>query len=459
MLERLEISIINFSQLNAEYRFEAEYFSKYNLNMMNLLMAKKHRRIEEFADVTDGIHTSIDYDEDSPVYLISATSPRDNYFNLSRNARISEKEHIKNPRTALKVNDVILSTVGTIGNCAVVNESILPANSDRHVGIIRVNSEYSSYVVSTYLLSKYGRMQTRRETTGNVQPNLFLYKIKEIVIPVYGEKVQEEVERIIIDATDKKEKAHSDLLQAEKILSDELGIEKWNINNEKYSERSLKEISRAGRLDSEYFQRKYDGYEEGIKGYHGGYTTPGEVFDHIKTSCLHDMEQYEYIEIGDIDISSGSYETTMLLDDELPANAKIMTKKGDILVSTVRPYRGAVSILKKDGILVSGAFTVLRAKNSYPAEVLQVLLRMELYKQWLLKYNVGTSYPVIKDEDILQIAIPVFDDPVIKRVVQKVNDADKMLEEAKEGYNLARTILEAATEKSETEALRLLKEL
>lgn len=133
--------------------------------------------IGDFCDVTDGIHTSIDYDEESCVNLISATSPRENYFDLSRNAKISEKAHKDNPRTALRLHDVVLSTVGTIGNCAVVDQSVLPANSDRHVGIIRVKKEYSPYVVSAYLLSKYGRMQTFRETTGNVQPNLFLYNL------------------------------------------------------------------------------------------------------------------------------------------------------------------------------------------------------------------------------------------------------------------------------------------
>ena len=76
-----------------------------------------------------------------------------------------------NPRTALRKNDVIISTVGTIGNCAVVDESILPANSDRHVGIIRIKNEYSSYVLSTFFLSKFGRIQTMREATGNVKLN------------------------------------------------------------------------------------------------------------------------------------------------------------------------------------------------------------------------------------------------------------------------------------------------
>lgn len=455
-MERLEISIINYNSLNAEYRYEAEYFSKNNLNIMNVLMSQRHQLIGDFSDVTDGIHTSIDYDENSPVSLISATSPRENYFNLSRDARISEKAHASNPRTALRLKDVILSTVGTIGNCAVVNNNILPANCDRHVGIIRVNKDYSPYVVSTYLLSKYGRMQTRRETTGNVQPNLFLYKIREIVIPEYSNELQNIIEKIVIEAMHERDSAQEKILQAERLLGDEIGVNNWKINKGNCSIRSLKTILDIDRIDSEYYQLKYDDFESNIKKYSGGYTTPKEKFELIKTKTLRNLDEYKYVEIGDIDISNGSYKSNVLSNVDLPTNAKIMARKGDLLISTVRPYRGAVSILGEDDILVSGAFTVLRENADYPAETLQVLFRTNLYKEWLLKYNVGTSYPVIKDEDVLNIAIPLFSEDIHNEIKKNIEEVNKHLDKAKESLDLAKRILEIATEYSEEEALRLL---
>ena len=166
--------------------------------MQTLIKSKKHIAIRDIGVVTDGIHTSIDYDKNSGINLISATSPKQNVFNLTRNAYISEAAHIANPRTALRENDIILSTVGTIGNCAVVNTDILPANSDRHVGIIRLNSSINPYVLSTFLLTKYGRNQTVREATGNVQPNLFLYKIKEIIVPIFGDMFQNTVKEYVL---------------------------------------------------------------------------------------------------------------------------------------------------------------------------------------------------------------------------------------------------------------------
>ena len=74
---------------------------------------------------------------------------------------------------------------------------------------------------------------------------------------------------------------------------------------------------------------------------------------------------YNYVEIGDIDVGTGSAFANTVATEELPDNAKIMTQKGDLLVSTVRPNRGAVAILGNGDLLVSGAFTVLREDGCF----------------------------------------------------------------------------------------------
>ena len=113
LMDGLECTEILFSRLNSETRLDAEYFSKQDILLLKRLKNLKHTTIGAIADVTDGIHTSIDYDDSSSINLISATSPRVNYFDLSRGAKISEIAHKANPRTALKRGDIIISTVGT----------------------------------------------------------------------------------------------------------------------------------------------------------------------------------------------------------------------------------------------------------------------------------------------------------------------------------------------------------
>ena len=75
MLEGLEVSEISISELlsdNEVFRNDAEYFSKESLNLLSKIKKIGYSKIEDFSFVTDGIHTAIDYSNDSNVNLISA---------------------------------------------------------------------------------------------------------------------------------------------------------------------------------------------------------------------------------------------------------------------------------------------------------------------------------------------------------------------------------------------------
>ena len=141
--------------------------------------------------------------------------------------------------------------------------------------------------------------------------------------------------------------------------------------------------------------------------------------------------------------------------EDLPDNAKIMTQRGDILVSTVRPNRGAVAILEDDGLLVSGAFTVLREHKAgtYKKEVLQVLLRSEIYRDWLLRYNVGTSYPVIKNDDVLNMPIPLLPRDVQREISEKVQESFELRRKAEKLIETAVKAVEIAIERDEVAAV------
>ena len=438
-------------------RIDAEYFLKQNLLYEDLLNRHSCFVLGDISIVTDGIHDSIDYDETSEINLISATSPKDNYFDLTRNVHISSEQHYKNPRTALRENDIILSTVGTIGNCAIVNKEILPANSDRHVGIIRIKEELTPSVVSTFLLSKYGRNQTIRESTGNVQLNLFLYKIRAIKIPKFSSEFQNIIEDDYNFAQNLLINSKSYYIQAEDILNKELNI--TNVENSKnYSIKSLSEsFVKSKRLDAEYYQDKYDSFEKAIRNYHNGYSTLNNFFKNISDKCSKNLPEYSYVEIGDINVETGDASYNIIKTKELPENAKVMAQKGDILVSTVRPNRGAIAILQ-DAFLVSGAFTVLRSNGAYSSQTLQVLLRNKIYKEWLLKFNVGTSYPVIKDADILNLEIPLIPIDLQYQISQKVQESFKLRKQSKDLLNKAVKAVDIAIEKSEEDAIKWLKE-
>lgn len=223
--------------------------------------------------------------------------------------------------------------------------------------------------------------------------------------------------------------------------------------------KSLKEsFLHSGRLDAEYYQEKYQAYETTILSAKQGYTFVKNEFEPVKEKCTRNQESYNYVEIGDVDVGTGSVSFNAICTENLPDNAKILTRAGDLLASTVRPNRGAVAILESDNLLVSGAFTVLRESGDYPEEVLQVLLRTSMYRDWLLRFNVGTSYPVIKDEDVLNMPIPILGDDIKQDVVAKVNESASLRRQSKQLLEYAKQAVEMAIEQGEDAALVWLKE-
>lgn len=148
-----------------------------------------------------------------------------------------------------------------------------------------------------------------------------------------------------------------------------------------------------------------------------------------------------------------SYNLTSV--EDLPANAKIKVEMGDLIVSKVRPYRGAVSIIRHNlqDLVVSGAFTILRKTSDYPIETLAVLFRTQIYKDWLLKWNVGSSYPVIKDEDVMNIPIPLFDDDIHDIVKATMISSENLKQKSAQLLEQAKQAVEMSIEKDEQTAL------
>ena len=161
------------------------YYQPHYLRMERELAACSTTPLGAIAMVTDGIHASPDIVDSGGVPYLSAKCVKDNRIVTGACIQISRAQHAANPRTRPKPGDVLITTVGTIGNAAVVTDELSYVNADRHLGIIRLaDGVMDPYYLSTFLNSAYGRFQTLRESTGNVQLNLFIHKIKQLRVPL-----------------------------------------------------------------------------------------------------------------------------------------------------------------------------------------------------------------------------------------------------------------------------------
>ena len=312
--------------------------------------------------------------------------------------------------------------------------------------------EYLTAFLNTEIAKHQIKARARQSVN---QTNVNPEEVKEIAIPLLCKELQIAIQKNYHSAYADLIAAKKAYSQAESILNEYLHIRDYDDNG--YAVKTLSDsFMQSGRLDAEYYQPKYEQYEKTVIHGKYGYALIKNKFACITDKCERNLSRHAYIEIGDINVDSGSYTYTVLNTEDLPDNAKIMTRAGDILVSTVRPNRGAVAILEEDNLLVSGAFTVLRPKSDYSKELLQVLLRTPVYRDWLLKFNVGTSYPVIKDNDILNMPIPLLERDKQKEISDKVQESFRLRKEAKWLLDNAIKAVETAIETDEETALRLL---
>ncbi|UZA06639.1 restriction endonuclease subunit S [Moraxella bovis] len=460
-MEGLNITIFNYKEIfidNIEFRIDAEYYQKEYLDIYEKLQGSKTlNELVYMSDVSSNgafayVHDILNDDNPKTVPYIRSGNVGGTFINTNELELISEQAHQQLPKSTTKLHDVMMARKGKIGGASIITEDEVNFNCNENVIKLTIhNNEYNPFYFTTFFNSKFGLKQVERISTGNVQPWVSIFQIKKLLIPKLELSLQQEIENIIRKSHNAITIAKQKYTEAETLLLENLGLTNFQAACKPVNIKSLKEsFLKTGRLDAEFYQSKYEQYWDLIQSQ--DYVLIRDEYLHITEKPDWENQVYQYIEIGDVNIGDGSYQANWIETQNLPANAKIQAQKGDILISTVRPYRGAVTIIGENDqdLVVSGAFTVLRKKpNSvFNNEVLKVLLRSDLYKDWLLQFNVGTSYPVIKDEDILNLPIPKIDKHTQTQIANYVRQSNELREQATQLLAQAKYSVEAEIEQS-----------
>lgn len=135
-----------------------------------------------------------------------------------------------------------------------------------------------------------------------------------------------------------------------------------------------------------------------------------------------------YIEIGDIDI-----ETKVINFKEKGAvRGSVFAPPHCVIVSRVRPTRGAVALLDKK-IAISSAFTVLKPKPILDLKFLFYYLAYNpKFFEYLRSRQKGSNYPSCREKDILNLEIPLPPLDVQKRIVARIEEFFEKIDKAKE---------------------------
>lgn len=457
----LEVSVISASNLEGAIRLDSDYYQVKYLKNKKFLGSKECKTILELTDyVKKGIFDiSPEKYLESGVPIIRVKDIKDGFLDYSTTVFISEEDHIKEKKTELNVGDIVFSKVGTVGEVALIDKK---SNFSQNViGIKIKRKEINPKYLLCFLLSPAGNYQIKRAEMISVQPKLELIDIRELLVPVASPEFQDYVASIVDASKNKKDGSLKTYIEAEQVFLREINLEGYKGNEEAISVRNLSESLADNRFDAEYWQPDFDVILETISEYKKGVSTIGDEFKQLKGNFKAEKDkEYSYVEIGDINVSTGEVDSNVIIGAELPINAKIKFGKRQLITSKVRPNRGATAILDNhEGYIGSGAFTVLIEQDSINLETLMVYLKAKPIRELLLRYNTGTSYPVITDSDVLKLPIPMIDKVVQNKISELVRASAKEREKAKVLLEKAKRAVEIFVEKDEREALIFLSDL
>ena len=183
-----------------------------------------------------------------------------------------------------------------------------------------------------------------------------------------------------------------------------------------------------GRVDPHFYISKFRELEEKLRELN--HKQLREVIEFSSETWdqknLFDNE-FPYIEISEIDTASGEIQNmTYYKKTKAPSRARMIVRENDIIISTTRPHRGAITLIdkEKDGFIASTGFAILRKpKIEINKKYLLCFLRTQLSLNQLLQRGSGGNYPAITSEELKKLIVPIPKINVQNRIVQIMDNA------------------------------------
>lgn len=446
-------SIIQKSELEQGHRLDAEYYQPEYLEVVEKMKLLSHETLENISEsiVSFGAYALTNFIEwqDDGIPFIVAENIKEGFISYEDARYISNKTDEILKKSRIQEEQVLLSMSGSVGNAAVAYKIPPKLNSNQDIVKIKLKGKLSPYSLVAFLNSKYGRMQVLRLPVGSVQQHIFIWQTKSLLVPIFPESFLNSIDKIYKEGLDQLQISKSLYSQAEDLLLEELGLKDFKPTEELSYIVNLSNVKSIHRVDAEYFQPKYEKLVKSL----GNDRRPLKAIAIRKTKKVQILaeNEYKYIEISDIDVGSAEVAFNIVKGSDLPANAKIKIEGGELIVSKVRPTRGAVGIIPDDwdkSFVASGAFSILVALSPM-REYLQVVLRSVVGRLQLEKPTTGTSYPTVTDEDIEELIIPIISESKQQQIANLVRQSHQAHKKAKELLEKAKREVEEFIEQKQ----------
>jgi restriction endonuclease S subunit len=437
------ISQILYSEI--EERLDAEYYRPEFLQVVKELQKLRNSptfKIKTLADVSVKIRKGIFYIlkseyKESGVPFIRVSDIKDLTIDSSNIAYISEEKNVKEVKTCLHPGDIVISKSGTLGNVAMIPGDIPQCNISQDIIGLSLSNDVKPEYVTSFLASKYGKLQLIRGRSQIVQAHLALEHIRKLIIPIPDFDFQERISKTINEAYSKRRKATKLYSEAETLLFRLLGIQKYGLQKKSIYEVKSSDVFESRRFDAEYFKPEYGQIIQLLKN--SGYELKKlneviEISNEIIEPRKEPEKKFKYIELANVNSTTGEVtDCDEVIGYLAPSRAKMLVKKGDILVPSLSGSLDNVGLVpdELDNSVASTGFYVIRSKLFF-SEFLFLLFRSPLIKKQLEQKVAGTIMAAIDRKAFQNILIPKIPKSNQLEACAAIKEYFKLLRERKE---------------------------
>jgi type I restriction enzyme, S subunit len=441
-------SEVSIPELSLTNRLDPEYYQPIYLDNLNFLKNRCAHEVVPLGRLLSSISggatpSGAEYPEEGiPFLRVQNIMP--GYLNLNDVVYIPESVHFGElKRSRLFPGDVLLTITGvSYGKSAYVPPTLGEANINQHSVRMSLTPDVLPEYLTTFLNSRFGRLQSDMKITGITRPALDYGEIRTILVPILPMPHQERIRRVMHKAEQTRQHSREIYFEAETLLLEELGLDTLDLSHELTYERTFSEAARAGRYDAQYYHPEKEQVLEQLAKLPG--QSIGDYFNPID-----DLFAPSSADIGEF---VQNYDLTQALrfflhDIEATntfelGSAKKRFQHGDVVVSRLRSYLKEIALVETSpsaNCVGSSEFIVLRPTGpTVSAELLVVYLRSSPVQKILKWCQDGSNHPRFKDEELLSIKLPdriLIVQDEIKRIIRKAieaySDAIELLEDAK----------------------------
>lgn len=444
------VSEIRYDQVIEKLRFDAEFYKPEYLEAEEIV--KKFPNTKTVGELAKSIVNGVEIREYVPegIPYLRVSDMKEVFIDIYKVSKVRTNSVVVKD-VKLEEGDLLFSRSGTLGIICVVTPEIKGSIISSHLIRVRLNQINSFYAV-TFFNCKYGLYQILRRNNGAVVPEIDQPSLRTILIPIPPLSFQQKIESLVKESYKKRKLADEKYKQAQDSLNKILGIDKLELEEEKIFEAKFGEVKQTLRFDADYYLPKFIDALKILKQSKFELKELKELYKETirKINPIGQPDKkFTYIEIGDVDISTGEIEAKEILGYQAPPNAKRLLKKGDLVISMVRPTRGAITIIPEElnNSLGSTAFYILEIPSPF-REFLFLYLKTDIGLNQLGRPVVGAMYPTLKKEYIDELIIPIIPEQSQKQISDLVKQSFSLCKESKELIEKAKKEIEEFIEKS-----------